>query len=164
VAGYRLGFVVDEARIRLFAEPRLWMGIPILDVVKEMGFGLDPFVRVTPGHDQRRGDADATKMLGQLGGEGARVSAFSTPDALGKLLCASEAQAFYSDLYFDRRLTRSGKGQFSTQVFQMGVEGAIETLKQLLAVCRMPFYRKYAAHLGQPFGMGETKAAPGTLS
>ena len=66
VAGYRLGFVVDEERIRIFAEPRLWLGIPIIDMLKEMGFGLDLFVRVASG----KGDADAVKMLGALGGEG----------------------------------------------------------------------------------------------
>jgi len=147
VGGYRLGFVVDEARIRLFAEPRLWMGIPVVDVVREMGFGLDLLVRVAPGRSQ----VDAVRMLGDLGGEGCRVSAFSSPTELGRLLNDSEAQAFYSDVYFDRRLTRSGKGQFSTQLFQMGVEGALATLKQLLALCRMPFYRKYAGYLGQAF-------------
>jgi hypothetical protein len=41
----------------------------------------------------------------------------------------------------------------------MGADGAIETLKQLLSVCRMPFYRKYAGYLGQAFGGGGPKSS-----
>jgi hypothetical protein len=51
--GYRLGFVVDEQRLQMFAEPRLWMGIPILDVLREMGFGLELLVRVGQGRSER---------------------------------------------------------------------------------------------------------------
>jgi hypothetical protein len=124
------------------------MGIPIVDMLKEMGFGLDLLVRLPSGMDPQAMEKEAHRKLGDLVDDTVRVSAFSTPDELGKLLAASEAQAFYSDIYFDRRLTRSGKSQFSTKGFQMGAEGAIESLKQLLSVCRMPFYRKYASYLG----------------
>jgi len=148
VAGYRLGFVLDDERIRCLREPRLWMGIPILDVLKEMGFGIDLLVRVPGGMGAPAMEQEAIRRLGDLAGEGVRIAAFSTPDELGRLLAASDANAFYSDIYFDRRLTRSGKAQFSTKVFQMGTEGAIQGLKQLLSVCRMPFYRKYASFLG----------------
>ena len=137
--------VVDDERIRLLAEPRLWMGIPVLDALREMGFGLDLLVRAASGKDE-----DARKLVGALGAEGDCIATFATPADLGLFLRESEAQAFYSEVFFDRRLTRSGKGQFSTQVFQLGLEGALVALRQLISICKMPFYRKYAGYLGRP--------------
>jgi hypothetical protein len=29
----------------------------------------------------------------------------------------------------------------------MGLEGALRSLRRLLAVCRLPFYQRYGAHL-----------------
>ena len=122
------------------------MGIPVLDVLREMGFGIDLLVRAASGKDE-----DARKLVGPLAAEGDRISAFATPADLGRLLRESEAQAFYSEVFFDRRLTRSGKGQFSTQVFQIGIDGATAAIRQLISICRTPFYRKYAGYLGSAF-------------
>ena len=146
VAGYGLGFVVDSERILMLSEPRRLTGIPMIEMLDEMGFGLD-FLFFAPSAAAESGSAALTELRAQ----GRRTAVFRERDELEQQLRAAHAQAFYSENFFDRRLTRSGKGQFSVNLIQMGVEGAIETLQQLLAVCRMPFYRKYAGYLGQPF-------------
>ena len=68
------------------------------------------------------------------------------------LLQQSEAAAYYSEYFFDRRLTRSGKAQFSIADFKLGLDGAIETLTRLLRICSLPFYRRYGRYLGESFG------------
>jgi hypothetical protein len=145
-AGYRLGFVVDRERLQLLAEPSRWMGIPVLDLVREMGFGVDLLARAGAVSDE-----SARALVGDLAAEGDRVLGFATPEDLGRKLRESDAQAFYSDVFFDRRLTRSGKGQFSTKVFQLGLAGALSAIEQLTSACRMPFYRKYSSYLGEAF-------------
>jgi hypothetical protein len=145
-AGYRLGFVVDAARARLLREPRQLMGLPVVSVLEEMGFGVDVLVRTPPAKPE-----DAAKILGDVGSDTVRVLPFSTPADLAARLQESDALAFYSEVFFDRRLTRSGKGQFSAQHFQMGIDGAFKTLQSLLSICRMPFYRKYSGYLGKAF-------------
>lgn len=145
-AGYRLGFVVDAVRAKLLREPRQLMGIPVISVLEEMGFGVDVLVRTPAAKPE-----DAKKILGDIGSETVQILPFSTPAELAARLKESEALAFYSEVFFDRRLTRSGKGQFSAKHFQMGVDGAFTTLQGLLSVCRMPFYRKYSGYLGKAF-------------
>lgn len=143
--GYRLGYVVDGERIRMLTDPRKATGIPMVAMLKEMGFAVDFLVFVG---DKPR--PEAHKAL-ESASERHRVTTFRTPAELESLLKASDAQAFYSEVFFDRRLTRCGKSQFSVQMFQMGLEGAVATLDRLLSVCRMPFYRKYGTFLGQAF-------------
>jgi hypothetical protein len=146
VAGYRLGFVVDEERAQLLTEPRRLMGIPIVAMLAEAGFGLDFLVHV-PADSRRTADA----ILGSMPTPDSRVLPFSSPAELSGRLHDSTAQAFYSEVFFDRRLTRSGKGQFSCAHFRVGLEGAIAAVQQILAVCRMPFYRRYSRYLGEAF-------------
>ena len=51
-------------------------------------------------------------------------------------------------MFFDWRISRAGKARFSSKDFEMGLGGALRTLKRLLSVCRLPFYRRYRPHLG----------------
>jgi hypothetical protein len=44
-------------------------------------------------------------------------------------------------------VTSSGKIPFNIKMFKMGLGGAVETLEQLLALCRVPFYREYKDYL-----------------
>ena len=62
-------------------------------------------------------------------------------------LRASRAAAFYSDVFFDDRLTRAGKQIFSLRDVGMGLTGAVETAERLLARCANPFLRRYGAWL-----------------
>lgn len=141
-AGMTLGFVIDSEKLKKLLEPRLMTGVPILAMLKEMGFALE-FLFYDDGKDRQALEAMA---LGKN-----KVAAFSTPEELESRLKSSQAQAFYSEVFFDRRLTRSGKAQFSVQQFQLGPDGAVATLKRLLSVCRIPFYRKYGNYLGEAF-------------
>ena len=81
---------------------------------------------------------------------------FNDAPELEARLRDSPAEAFYSELYYDRRLTRCGKAQFSVSDFALGLAGAVQTAQHLLRVCELPFYRKYGAHMGAPF----SKASP----
>lgn len=138
-AGYRLGFVVSEATLPRLVELRYGNGAPLALMLMEMGFGLDIV------YYDRHGEAPALPPAL----EGARVSVFRTPLELEKALGASEAAAFYSDVFFDWRISRAGKARFSSKDFGMGLDGAKRALEKLLPLCRLPFYRRYAAHLAR---------------
>ena len=130
-------------------QPNQGTGVPMLEVLQEMGFTLEFLYYV----------GDDTEPDPALPGA---CQGFQDAAELEELLRASEAAAFYSEYYFDRRLTRCGKAQFSVSNFRLGFEGAIDTLRQLLHVCELPFYRRYAAYLGKPFDLPpESHGAPG---
>ncbi len=138
---HRLGFVLDRRAAELLRDPSLTVGVPVLEMIREMGFELELLL-----YD----DVEETELPGTH-------ARFSTPQELAGLLTDSTAAAFYSELYYDRRLSRSGKAQFSVADFQLGLGGAVATLRRLLRICELPFYRRHGQALGQAFTAEELK-------
>ncbi|MBW2457930.1 MAG: hypothetical protein JRI68_25720 [Deltaproteobacteria bacterium] len=134
-----LGFVVDRHGAELLLHPQKSTGVPILSVLQEMGFGLELLCF--------EGDGDSAPVAALPG----HSVVFHDVAELEARLRASAATAFYSEFSFDRRLSRCGKAQFSVAAFEPGIEGAFVTLRELLRICRLPFYRRYARYLGPAF-------------
>lgn len=152
---YRLGFVIpDEAwTATLGSEERL--GAPLLELVEEMGFGVDILLY------------SGKARIPALPGGGAarrRFVPYQSASELEARLRASDAVAFYSELYFDPRLTRTGKNAFSIHDFQLGLDGALATLRRLLAICRLPYFRTYSRYLGSPFAPSHSGPRPPSRS
>ena len=121
-------------------ELRYGHGAPLAVMAAEMGFGLDLLYYDIHGEAPRLPDALRS----------ARVSVFRAPWELERALAGGDFQAVFSDMFFDRRIVQAGKARFSSKDFEMGLEGARRTCERLLSVCRLPFFRRYAAHLAGP--------------
>lgn len=146
---HRLGFVLGSDQVRQIAEPGVTWGVPLLGVLEEFGFALD-FMVHAPGQQEGRDAARAIqKALGEP--QRHRVRLFQTPSQLRMLLASGPFSAVYSEHFFDFRLSRSGKAQFSLTLFERGFGGAVRTLERLLDVCRLPLYRRYGRAAGDPF-------------
>lgn len=125
--GHRLAFVVDPAHIARLTEPKGLCGVPVVRTLREMGFGVEVL----------------------LYGEGrASLPGFKTPEELEARLRRGSFEAVYSEYFFDERLTRAGKSQFSLSCFEMGIQGALRAIERLNGICRWPFYRRYSKYLG----------------
>lgn len=145
-AEYRLGFVVGPTQFQLLLSPEKFTGVPLLRLAEEMGFGID--LMIHPGHNSV--NPDVSPILGMIETPGRMsVEYFNSQQELDALLRRSAPQAVYSGLFFDTRLTRAGKGQFSPRTFEPGVQGAVRSFRALLAACRLPFYKKYSHWLGK---------------
>jgi hypothetical protein len=137
---HRLGFVVDRHAAELLLHPEKSTGVPVLATVQEMGFGLELLCYGA--------GSDAAPMASLPGHQ----DVFHDVAELEARLRESPATAFYSELTYDRRLSRCGKARFSVADFEPGIEGAFATLRRLLQRCRLPFYGRYGAYLGPAFG------------
>lgn len=135
---YRLGFVATASVLPRLLRPRLGQDPPLLQSVLEMGFGVDVLVYSPTGRAPRLPAAQ----------ERLRLRTFRSRPELERLLREGEFRAVYSDIFFDWRLSAAGKAQFSCLQFEMGAAGAVRSLKRLLALCRLPFYERYAPWLG----------------
>lgn len=135
--GYRLAFVASEATLPRLMNLRYGCGAPLARMVLEMGFGVDIIYYDLHG---------ATPKLPK-GLEDARVTTFRTPWELERALTDGDFRAVYSDIVFDWRIMKAGKARFGGKDFEMGLKGARRTFDRLLSVCRLPFYRRYAAYL-----------------
>lgn len=134
---HRLAFVVSEATLPRLTSLRYGYGAPPATMAAEMGFGIDIV------YYDRHGEAPV--LPAEL--RGARVAAFRSPWELERALRDGEFSAVFSDVFFDTRISRAGKARFSSKDFEMGADGALRTFERLLTVSRLPFYRRYAAHL-----------------
>lgn len=137
-----LGFVANADAMKRLREASELVGVPIVPLLREMGFRLHILRHVRP---------DDRSVATSTDGGAVTIEPFRTPAELEALLRASPAHAFYSDMSADRRLTRTGKAGFSVRDLELGPSGAVRSLRRLLAKARLPFYRKYAAHFGRPF-------------
>ena len=129
-AGRGLAFVVDAARMRRLTDPAQSCGVPLLKLLREMGFGVQVLCH-----------GPARKSEGPL-------SFFSTPSELSALLRQEAFQAVYSEYAYDTRLASAGKAQFSLDGFEVGLGGALRSLQRLNSICRWPFARRYARYMG----------------
>ncbi|OGR90670.1 MAG: hypothetical protein A2V88_10470 [Elusimicrobia bacterium RBG_16_66_12] len=126
-AGMTFAFVVDAAQLPRLTDPSLLWGVPVLRLLREMGIRVDVLLH-------------GAKSRGPLKG-------FKTPAELERLLREGPYDAVYSEFFFDERLARAGKNQFSLEPFEPGVRGAVESLERLLTVGRWSFYKRYAPYL-----------------
>lgn len=140
-----LGFVVSKRSAARLADPELNYGVPILPLLQEMGFAYHILA-----YAPEDGDEELLKSTLQGAGQNAVdvVRTFSSVEELHRMLRDSPARSFYSDYYFDHRLSAAGKSQFSLQFFELGFEGALRTFRRLIAAAKVPFFKKYARYLG----------------
>lgn len=140
-ARWRLGFVADSLRWQESLAPARRLGVACVPAVEDMGFGVDIFAYA---------HGASSPAPASLPGE-RRVIPFASPGDLELLFRTSGVSAVHSDFAFDRRLTRSGVQRFSLDEFRAGPRGAMLTAEALLRLAAVPFFRRYAAYLGQAF-------------
>ncbi|MFA6316494.1 MAG: nitrogenase component 1 [Elusimicrobiota bacterium] len=131
-SGHSLGFVIPEADLPALSDAGSLGGLPLLPLVREMGFGVELFLWNPPAQGGRSASS-----------AGPGFSRFSTAEELDDLLSQSACSAVYSDVCHDRRLLRHGKSRFSRFDFEPGFDGALRSLSRLLRLCRLPFHRRY---------------------
>lgn len=133
--GHCLGFILDADQVADFFSGALFQNTPIYQAVAEMGFDIELLV-----FSERRMESDYPVSM----------NTFSTPRQLEQAIGSSRAAAFYSEYYYDWRLTSCGKAGFSFHDLEYGLPGAIRNLQFLLNLCKMTFYRRYAGFLQRP--------------
>ncbi len=162
-AQYRLGFVLGGDQVRQVADPGTTWGIPLLGILEEFGFSMDFMIHTS---DRREG-AEAVKDLKaplEDTGDRHRFRLFQTPSQLKALLGTGGFAAVYSEHFFDFRISRSGKSQFSLTMFERGFGGALRTLERLVQVCRLPLFHRYGKFMGEAFPWASDTEALESLS
>ncbi len=137
----RVGFVIEHGNWRSALSVQRSLGLPMVEMLSEMGFAIEILA-----YAGERGRAPEPEAFDDI-----RVRWYRTVDELDEHLADPRVAAWYSELYFDRRLTRNGRNSFSMRQFSMGFHGALDTLESLLRVGTMSFYRSYSRYLGPAF-------------
>jgi hypothetical protein len=151
----RVGFVIEHGNWRAALSSQRSLGVPMLELLSEMGFGVDVLAYDTG----ERGQPPAEERFDAI-----HVRWYRSVEELDDALADDRIAAWYSELHYDRRLTRNGKNTFSMRQFSVGLRGAIDTLEGMLRVVNMSFYRSYSRYLGAPFLERTTARGPGATS
>jgi nitrogenase iron protein NifH len=136
--GFKAGFVVSVEELGWLLNPEPAAGIPSLDMLREMGFGILVFLR----DDAGAGDRDRSILVARARRlYGAKILTFSTPARLRRLLIGDAAlRLVYSDLRADPRIIALGKSALSSADFEPAFDGALATTRRLLKRCSWNFY------------------------
>jgi hypothetical protein len=137
----RVGFVIEHGNWRAALSTQRSLGVPMLELLSEMGFGIEILA-----YAGERGRTPEPERFDDI-----HVRWYRSVDELDEYLADPRVVAWYSEMYFDRRLTRNGKNSFSMRQFSMGFHGALDTLESMLRVGNMSFYRSYRRYLGPAF-------------
>lgn len=146
---YTVCFVIDGREpFRLTEDGHTW-GVPLIPMAEEMGFNIAVFIYA----EDRLTAYKAAKSVNGLFREPDRhtIKAFRDECRLKTLLSDEKINAVYSDYFFDHRITTAGKAQFSLQIFELGINGALRTLKRLLRLCRLKFYTRYSKYIEKAY-------------
>lgn len=73
----------------------------------------------------------------------ADISFFSDNASFEKLITDNTLNLIYSDIYFDDRIINLWLNQFSLKNFYVWYSWAIDTIKWLIKLCEMTFYKNY---------------------
>jgi hypothetical protein len=74
------------------------------------------------------------------------ITYFSWGDNLELLLNNANLNLIYSDIYFDDRITKLWINQFNLKNFYVWYSWALKTIKELINLCEMSFYKKYSQY------------------
>ena len=140
-SGLRLGLVARPRDVDFLEDPMYTCGVPVLAMLEELGFQLEILIQADA--DRREGLLQRVSALLEDPAK-CRLATFESLEEMRLALADSRAQAFISNFVFDWRLTEAGKNRFSLKHFEKGIRGALETLRRITAICRLPFFKKYA--------------------
>lgn len=142
---HALGFVVVPSSVSRLFDPLSITGLPIVPVVREFGFSVR--IAVYGGAKSQYLKACSALEAALSGLEGVEVIGFESPQELDEFLRDPSLAAVFTEFFYDHRLSRRGKGSFSAREFEMGLEGAVRSLRRLVNIAELPFYRAYSRYL-----------------
>ncbi len=155
---HRLGLVVRAREVHNITEPATTWGIPLVETLEEMGFGLDILLMF-----EQPEDVQVAKKVHEALSipERHSIKGFDTFERMQSQLESMEADAVFTHHTYDWRVTQAGKNMFSLQHFELGPEGALRTADRLLNICRTTFFKRFAPYLrrtreGERTGIDET--------
>jgi hypothetical protein len=143
---HRLGLIGAESLVTQWLATRQMFGVKMLDLFEEMGFGVDLVMVPAKGRVAKE----------RMTEDGRRRTIWvESAEELETVLESSDASAYYTEAFFDRRLSRSGRNMFSVREFgRLGLDGAVDALRLLVSASEVPFFRTYGRYCGKPFSIG----------
>ncbi len=143
--GLRLGLVLRARETHYLTRPEHTWGIPLVQLLEEMGFSLDLLVLM----ENRDQAAKASREIQTTFRfpERHTLKGFNSLEMMLDRIRTSETNAILTYHFFDWRITQGSKNLFSLQHIEAGPLGALRTIKRLTNISTTPFFKKYGSYL-----------------
>lgn len=144
--------LIWKKEVERFLNPDCMNNIDIIYFLEEMGFRIKFFIydnfkwhstNRDEGYEISDGNHNDVLQIVQSKSNEIDVSFFSDNVSFEWLLADKELNLIYSDLYFDDRIINLGLNQFSLKNFYVWYSWAIHTIKGLIRLCEITFYKNY---------------------
>lgn len=139
--------------------PDYMANIDVVGFLEEMWFKVNLYVydNFTSQKESQREEAykesdwDHNEILNIIKwkNKNVNVSFFSNEKWFDDIFKNNKLDLIYSDIYFDDRVTKLWLNQINLKNFYTGYTGAIETIKGLIRLCEMTFYKNYSKYFNK---------------
>lgn len=118
--------------------------IDVVEFILEMGFEIHFFVY---NHNLNFQIVDAllSKKIGWWQKK-YKLHFFPNESQMYELIKDSKVDLFYSDIYFDERISNMWMNQLNLRNFYVWFSWALKTMSELISLCEMWFYKKYSTY------------------
>jgi hypothetical protein len=150
-ACHEMTFVANPSSPARLTDPVGATGLAVLPTVAELGYRI----RILARDDVPalfRDFKDRIDAWCDENGVSVEVEGFTDREALAAAIRSGKGGAVFSEFFYDSRISREGRQQFSARDFEMGYAGAIRTARRLLRLSGMPFNGRYAGLMAAPGG------------
>jgi hypothetical protein len=158
IAGGRIGLFLRLRDIAMHLGARGRFGVPLLDVLRELGLGIDLNLFVVAGEK-----ADEVAVMSELGLSadcGDSVSFFDHWRQLPGMLAKDDFGVVYTETFRDQRVTSAGKPMMTLRDLEPGFAGAVRTARRVRLALKNTFYARYGKYLPDPYA--HYRSAKGT--
>ena len=139
-SAFTAGFVAAPDELPVLLSDRF----PVLGFMAEAGFALRLMLYAPDKEAEKKAERRTQELRARF--SRARVTAvlFRTPAQLAAALAGDrKMRLVYSDIVADRRIVSAGRNVLSPAVFEPGYDGALETARRLLRLCKWNFNERY---------------------
>ena len=155
-AGHEMTFVSDASSFSRLMDPAGATGLAVLPVVAELGYRI---VMLANEKDAAlfRDFKDKMVSWADENGVNLQVRGFSGMDDLAEGIRSGRGGAVFSEYFYDYRISREGRPQFSARDFEIGYDGAVRTARRLRNIVNMPFYNRYSGFIAESAALAGTR-------
>ncbi|MBM4388398.1 MAG: hypothetical protein FJ088_11705, partial [Deltaproteobacteria bacterium] len=136
--GINIGLVCDAGTVGELLSPGFFFGFDPRGFFNELGFGLKIFV---PPEIRSRGLPENSKRLFP----DVDVVCFDDGDSYRELFHEHDARIVYCDVCGGRTVKEAGAVPFGVDSLEIGLSGAMSTLRKLLSLSKINIYSRYGA-------------------
>lgn len=138
-------FIVRKDEAQYLTDSAKSWGMPLIKFFKEMGSRIEVFIKAKNLEEAKTAAAPLFNVFSDYNNYEIRY--FDSFDIMMRLIRNSRSQLVFTNHSNDWRITSAGKNPISLIDFEVGFEGAVYTMNNILNLSKNEFFKRYSKYL-----------------